>query len=367
MKRFPVILALGALLAISCSPENEPVKPPAKVRKDKISGVSQKGPLDKGSIVKLSELDSNLAQMGSSFDGRIVDDKGTFEIENIEIASPYAALNATGYYRNEVSGKKSVSQITLLAIADVEDKSSVNVNILTHLEYDRVRHLVGEGKAKTIAEAKKQAQKEILGVFGISGVFADSEDMSIFGESESDAALLAISILLQRDLAEADFSSLLAGFSLDIKESGKWSGEIEQNSIADWASGADLGELEGNILAWGLSASVPKFGKYVHAYWSANYKLGACDSDAQGSVKKNGNAHSTKKDLSYVCDGGLWREQEARSSSSVEQSSSSSAAEPGFCVVNGECMEMGLADCEAMREELANSGYEVEPATECPE
>jgi len=67
-----------------------------------------------------------------------------------------------------VSGQTSKSPITLYAIANMKDKNSINVNILTHLEYYRIQALVEEG------------QREILAVFGINwNNFNDSEDMSI--------------------------------------------------------------------------------------------------------------------------------------------------------------------------------------------
>jgi len=83
---------------------------------------------------------------GLNFPGIISDDKGSFEINGIELASPYVRLQVDGYYRNEVTGKSN-EQITLYAIADITDKSSVNVNILTHLEYHTVQALMSGGNS----------------------------------------------------------------------------------------------------------------------------------------------------------------------------------------------------------------------------
>ncbi|MCL2207357.1 MAG: hypothetical protein FWB90_04585 [Fibromonadales bacterium] len=170
-------------------------------KKARITGVSQKGPFLEGSTATLYELNDKFEQTGRNFRDIIADNRGSFEIRNIELISPFAMLETSGFYRNEVTGKISVAPITLFAIADLREKDQVNVNILTHLEYYRVLNLV-ENEGKSIKDAKKQAQKEIFAVFGIdSDSFKDSEDMSIFGTSESDAALLAISILLQSDLS----------------------------------------------------------------------------------------------------------------------------------------------------------------------
>ncbi len=159
--------------------------------KKSIAGVSQKGPFVTGSAVKLYELDGETyAQTGKSFTGKITSDNGEFGVSSVTLASQYALLEASGYYRNEVSGKKSGGTITLNALTDLSDREKVNVNLLTHLEYERALYLVGTGV--NVPAAKKQAEAEIFNAFGIQGDFANSEDLNIFGEGEGDAALREI-------------------------------------------------------------------------------------------------------------------------------------------------------------------------------
>ena len=323
------------------------------VKKDKISGFSQKGPFTKGSAITLSELNDKLAQTGRSFEEIIADDKGSFEIKNIELVSPYVMLKVNGYYRNEVSGKISTAPINLYAIADIREKSNVNVNILTHLEYYRVQKLVEGGKS--LRDAKKQAQKEILAVFNISGEFKNSEDMSIFGTTDADAALLAISVLLQGDLTEGQFTERLSDFSVGFREKGTWDNNEAKKAMADWASGegwsiedrefnycyyepttqypgnkncwpmptndmcengilvknCNSGLIPGNmklsfasvrknISAWNLSSSVPDFEKYVNNYWITYYNLGTCDAKKAGEFKEGPSGKI------YICKDNAW-------------------------------------------------------------
>jgi hypothetical protein len=264
-------LALAITFTLSCSDNggggNDPIK------KAQITGVFQKGPFIAGTQATLNELNNDLSPTGRPYQTLITDDKGTFVLKNVELVSPYAHLIATGFYRNEVTGSKSSAPITLQAIVDVTDKDNVNVNILTHLEYYRVLDLVDGGM--TVKAAKKKAQKEILAVFGInSDTFMDSEDMTIFGESESDAALLAISILLlgkAGGLGEAEFSERLMNLSMAIKAGGVWNDEEAKEEIAVWATGAQLAVIKSNILGWGQSPNVPNFEKIVKEYWVAHY------------------------------------------------------------------------------------------------
>jgi uncharacterized protein (TIGR02145 family) len=295
MKKSLFTCAASALLAVafvvSCSDSgssNEPIK------KARITGVSQKGPFVEGSKAILYELNDKFEQTGRSFTDIIADDKGSFEIKNIELASPYAMLEANGYYRNENTGNISTAPITLFAIADVREKDQVNVNILTHLEYYRVLNLAESGK--TVKDAKKQAQREIFAVFGIdSDGFKDSEDMTIFGTSESDAALLAISVLLQSNLSEGEFSQRLTNFSQAVKTGGVWNNEEAKEAMAEWAAGADIGKIKNNILGWELFGEVPAFEKYAYGYRDFFYELGVCNAGSQDNVKND-----------YICNGNHW-------------------------------------------------------------
>jgi uncharacterized protein (TIGR02145 family) len=257
------------------------------IKKAKISGVFQKGPFIAGTTATLNELDNELNPTGRPYQTLITDDKGTFELRNVELVSPYAHLIASGFYRNEVTGNKSAAPITLQAIVDLRDRDNVNVNILTHLEYYRVLDLVDGGM--TVKAAKKQAQKEIFAVFGMdSDKFKDSEDMTIFGTSESDAALLAVSILLLGNLSEADFSQRLMNFAQGIRTSGGWDNEAEKQAMANWALiNANVKGIKNNIVAWGLSSAVPDFDKFVYDYWVGNYGMGVCNDEKYGYTDKN--------------------------------------------------------------------------------
>ena len=276
-----------------------------------VSGVSQKGPFVNGSSVTVQELDGEtLAQTGNSYEGKIKNDMGEFSVKVTKLASQYALLKANGFYRNEVSGEKSKSQVTLYALTDLSNRDEVNVNLLTHLEYERSLYLVSVDSMSVVA-AKKQAEKEVLASFGIDGNFANSEDLSIFGKGDESAALLAISILMQGDLSEADFSERLADYAADIETDGKWDDAKTATEIADWGAAKSLGQslsyIRTKITDWGLSAEVPAFEKYVDNYWWQNYGLGTCEETREGEIKKNENSLSRNYSAYFMCENGAWR------------------------------------------------------------
>lgn len=276
-----------------------------------ISGVSQKGPFVNGSSVTVQELDGKtLAQTGLGFEGKIKNDLGEFTVKVNKLESQYALLKANGFYRNEVTGEKSKSQITLYALTDLSNRDEVNVNLLTHLAYERSLYLTTVDTL-SVAKAKKQAEAEIFKSFGIEVDFAAAEDLNIFGADDQSAALLAVSILMQSDLSEGDFSERLADYAADIESDGIWNDAKTATEIADWANSQGLGsglvKIRDNITKWEISADVPSFEKYVNNFWWQNYGLGICDAKREGEVLKNQNTASVNANVYYICKANAWQ------------------------------------------------------------
>ena len=299
-----------------------------------VAGVSQKGPFVTGSAVTVQELDGiTLKQTGKSFKGSIKSDKGDFAIKDINLESQYAILEATGYYRDEVSGKKSSGTVTLRALTDLSNRKTVNINLLTHLEYERVMYLVTK-KKMSIAEAKAQAEEEVLASFGIEGEFGEAEDLNIFETGDGNAALLAVSVLLQSDVDVAGLTERMGEFSISLAEGGSWDDADTKTAIADWACDVDLkgslSKVRKNVEGWKYADTVPAFEKYVSNFWWDNYGLGACTDKRENETKRNKNKLSNSYNEYFVCEKGRWHvpgdEPESSSSSGKDESSSSIAS-----------------------------------------
>ena len=247
-------LTLALAFTFSCSDANNVPNDRIVVRKEKVSGVSQKGPFAQGAKVKIYELSRNMERIGDPYEGT-TDDNGNFviEIEN-GILSPYISLEVSGKYANEVRNEPSTGAITLNAVADVSEKSKVNINVFTHLEYAKVLELAKNG---SFEEAKKTAQKEVLNALGMDENLArnkNSEDMSLFGGSASDSLLLVASVLLQgnRQTAE-DVSSLLNDI---IRDNGALSKETRAK-LESGLEGVNMSDVMKHISDLAPSAKVP--------------------------------------------------------------------------------------------------------------
>ena len=247
----------------------------------------------------------NLGQTGRTYTGKIASDHGDFRFTHVNLVSQYALLEVNGFYRNEITGKESVAPITLNAMVDFSDRRTANINLLTHLAYERMQFLVDDGVS--VIEAKKQAEKEILEAFHIKETAIDNfEDLSIFESGDGNAALLAISILMQGDLPEAKFSSRLANFAYDIEKDGVWNDSVTATEMADWAFAANYDKIEANIKGWNLGSSIPDFKKYVKPFWWNVFGLGICSEKNDGEEKPIGNAFSEYNGETFVCGNSNW-------------------------------------------------------------
>ena len=309
-----LILFLAVLLFVGCSENN--VAGGTSIDKGivalgewKVEGVSQKGPFITGSTVNVLELEgSSLLQTGKVFKSSIKSDKGDFAVSGTALASQYALLEVNGYYRNEVTGKKSSGPLTLNAITDLSSRENVNVNLLTHLEYERVKHLVSEGMS--VKKAKAQAQREILESMAMSESEDAFEDLDIFKSGDENAKLLAISILLQGDEDVAEFTERIAKIAIEMGQSGSWNDSLTKADIADWACEREQRNMYGiireNILKWGIADSLPDFEKYAALFWADNYGLGKCSDANKGDTAQNTNPLSKRVGEKFACNGSNW-------------------------------------------------------------
>ena len=280
-----------------------------------ISGLSQKGPVLAGASVVIQELDSaTLLQTGKSFKGKVVNDNGEFVVENVNLKSPYVLLEVGGYFRNEITGKNSEGPVFMKAIADVSKQKHVNVNLLTHLEYQRVQTLL-EQEDMSIAEAKRVADREILSAFYGESLneksYRITENLDIFGDSESDAALLAINVLLLGEGNEAEFMENFAKLGEDLAEDGVWNDSLLMARIADVACEMDfdnaLPKIRKNIENWKIANKVASFETYVTSFWERVYGLEKCNMSNLGTVKKNSATSSAYYGMELTCDeSGRW-------------------------------------------------------------
>ncbi len=275
---FPTVLALAFGLMLSCAKSSsddssssadtsssEETNTSSAVT---LSGKVQKGPYVQGTEITVRELDSSMTPTGNTFTGSIDDNTGSFSIKGT-LTNKIVELAADGFYFNEVSGSLSSAKLSLQAFSDLTDSSSVNVNLMTHLEKKRVEYLMDNSKM-TFAAAKTQAQTEILKIFNIDNVtLGNSETLDISKSGDGNAVLLAISAILQSDKTEAELTELLSTINTDIRTDGTLD---STNTKATLVTAMDYlksrrstirTNIESRYSNLGISATIPAFESYA--------------------------------------------------------------------------------------------------------
>ena len=269
-------------------------------------------PFLKGSTVYLYELSDGRTlkqanvSVGTSY---ITHDDYRYKFAARELASQYAVIVVEGYYNNEGTGVAAEIPIRLKAITDMRNRDSVNVNILTHLEFERVFHLVTKGdstgKKLTVKQAKLQAQKEILDFFHMKlDKDTNAEDMHVFGASEADAALLAITILLRTNRTDFELQSMLSEISAELAETGKWEDDRADSirtSMADWTFSREKLRFQSNMENLRLSGKpVGNFEKFLEEFVAGNFGIKVCDgvSTAKQEIRNTKSIFNGRK---YEC------------------------------------------------------------------
>lgn len=166
---------------------------------------------------------TDLDETGESFTSTITDNEGTFTFGSKLLKSPYVKLSASGYYFNEVTGELSKGTLALNAVANLQNAADVNLNILSHLKYQRVMDLVAKD-GKSFKEANNQAQEEVLKTFGLEKYAkTDVNHFSITSGTDEAAALIAVSSLILYNRSEAQITEYLSQLSEEFAEDGNFS------------------------------------------------------------------------------------------------------------------------------------------------
>ncbi len=157
-----------------------------------LTGTVQKGPFLLGSNVEVSLLDAHGDPTGSVFGTVTKDDLGHFDLTfpNGQAEGHPVEVVGNGFYYNEIAGGLSLAPITLHGIAKVGqlEVSTTNLNVVTHMSYRRVLHLVANGTK--VGAAAKQSESELRAGLGI--IHPDPQNagkglnMSILGGDSAD-------------------------------------------------------------------------------------------------------------------------------------------------------------------------------------
>ena len=249
-----------------------------------IEGVVEKGPFVKGTSVTLYELNpETFAQTGKVFTGTVEGDNGGFSLGKVELDSRYVLLEASGYYWNELWGHNTDSPLSLKAVAHVNEKSKVNINIGTHITHKRILSLIESGM--DFDEAKEQAESEL-----IKAIFGDDSGVAFENASiVNNDKLLALSIMVLKVGGEAAVTEMIADLTAGVTP----------ELLLKLADKVALQYSYDNVMAHMKEkypdATIGPFQAYIYNFWQKIYGLGEC-SEKSASVLDTVHAENSVND-----------------------------------------------------------------------
>jgi hypothetical protein len=255
------------------------------------SGVAQKGPLAQGSVVTVDELTSTtLKPNGKGYTFRTNNILGTFSTSGITFGSSYLSTLASGYYYNEITGAQSNDMVVLSGLSQIGTGGDtvINVNALSSMAVERVTKLATTAPVKTFADARTQAQRELLAalyIYNNTGILtgtnvnniAQPANLTALDLSKSragDQMLAAMSGVVMKAGANGNgVNTLLSQIAVDLGDDGllnnspKYSPSVSTQlcaaaDVTDFAAIAtNLNKFYGTkYTAWDLSQWVDSSG-----------------------------------------------------------------------------------------------------------
>ena len=274
------------------------------INKISVMGSAHKGPFKFNSPLELREVllrNDTLSYSGRKYIDEISSNAGDFVIPKVSMIYPYAVLEVRGIWRNEVTGEWSKDTMTLRALTELSSK--VNVNLLTHLEYDRAINLIKKGYS--VSAAKTQADYEIMTAFEITPTMSNSEAKETFG-SEADPTLLAMATLFIGNRSDSEISKAINSFKMDIADDGLWNDAKTKAEMADWAESFDYSVVRANVKSWNITA-IPEFETQLRTFWYNAYGLGGCGQNRYEVVAPVTNPQSANYNVHYICKSSGWK------------------------------------------------------------
>ena len=290
------VFAIGMIFMAACSDDSKDTAGTSEeseglyaVENLDVAGLAQKGPFVKGSAVTVQGIDCKTMKFTEEeFKGKVKSNKGDFGIDSVNLSASCALFTVSGYYMNEVTGKKSSEKLTLHAITDLSKRKSVNINVLTELEYERVMMLVSKNKM-SFANAKLLAEEEVLASLGVLNLFESFEGLNIYEKGDGNATLLATSVLLQSDLDAKKLADRMDDFASSIAETGEWNDEKTKTEMANWAAAAEADgtfeDIRKNIEKWGDNDESPEFEKAIEMFGADSTMTDSRDGQTYKTVK----------------------------------------------------------------------------------
>lgn len=269
-----------------------------------VSGAAEIGPFADGAAVSVYSVDAKtMVSSTTKIDAKVSGNLGKFSVTG-NLTSAIASVEVAGSYVNFAMDEQHFARLPLKSLTDMRNRKTVNVNVLTHIEYGRVQNLVSQ-QGLSFTAAKIRAEKEVQEAFGFKHDSTLFEDITLFSTGDAVRNLQAVSTVLLMDRNADEVDVLLSKISQDIAEDGTWDDEDSKALLGDAAFENDISDAYNKLIRLGGS-DIENYQSSVDAIWASAYGLGKCDASNDRQLKPNANTKSGRYGSQFVCRDGAW-------------------------------------------------------------
>ncbi|MBR5413556.1 MAG: fibrobacter succinogenes major paralogous domain-containing protein, partial [Fibrobacter sp.] len=133
------------------------------------------------------------------------------------------------------------------------------------------------------------------------GSFEEFENLNIFEAGDENAALLAVSVMMQAETDDTGLAKRMEKFADSFAETGKWKDSDTKTAISEWAIEATangmLDSIRKNVEAWNDGDKVAAFEKFIEAYADGDSVVLSSSSKSPESAE--GSSSSFSQDTTY--------------------------------------------------------------------
>ena len=237
-----------------------------------------------GAKISMVQLDTaNAYKESKTYYTGEVTKNGSYDIRNVKLPQPFVKFSVDGSIKNVLDDK--YASLSFVTLGDVTSGDIFNLNMMTTLEANRVFELLNKRRLSFEA-AKKKAAEEIWNMFYLESFDYDASEMvHITDISESGAALLAATVLLQAG-ANKDFAKFFKSVVEDVTKDGKWDDSASRLLIADWALSNDLndGYVSLRKTLEKRYTKIADFEWYLRHFYLTELQFPECDAESAGNI-----------------------------------------------------------------------------------
>ena len=302
-----VLCTLFAILLVGCFGDDI-AKPGDKQPKKIVADIS--GLVTRGFYIETSKVGvmlrfySSFGEQDSMLKSVTAKETGEYEFRDVTLSDTLLEITSSPKSYIDPELGKEVYVMPLSVVTNMTRQHPVNVNYLTTFASGFIKHYLDFGRG--YEEARLRAHETVLKMLHMPEQYTDFENYSIYGISEGDAMLAAISILVEKYIQETYSTTEWEPMDINLATGDFENPKILKNFFRRSSGLIRSGTMETlrrEIEAKSPNGKVGNFEKYLNILFAEDGGP-RCDNASQGKLI---GVEAENRYRILACDDSTWR------------------------------------------------------------